>query len=224
MSRLQGFSLRRNQTWAWSGVVWPASSADAQGVWNTVRDVVTSLATPAPCTSMTRSIAHGAIATRSSSPPQAPARLQHVMPRSQSQPVPHWSLHTAASMAPADTCSLLPPSRSPLRYAEFNTLQANSLVKIAARVAGCRGSHLESFLPNACPDRCCLRLQSPASTLRLHVHSQRGAVATANSSSRLPNQAKLNRAGASSASDAIDAPRPSRKILPQVAPSCYFGE
>ena len=23
--------------------------------------------------------------------------------------------------------------------------------------------------------------------------------------------------------DAIDAPRPSRKILPQVAPSCYFG-
>ena len=54
-------------------------------------------------------------------------------------------------------------------------------------------------------------------------HSQRGAVAAANSSSKLPTEQNQTQPPRHQPPDAIDAPRPSRKILPQVAPSCYFG-
>ena len=47
------------------------------------------------------------------------------------------------------------PSRSPLRYAEFNTLRLR-LIKIAARVV--EGvARIRVFLPTACPDRAVFR-------------------------------------------------------------------
>ena len=63
-------------------------------------------------------------------------------------------LHTAAYWLLL-TMRAAAPSRSPLRYAEFNTLRLR-LIKIAARVV--EGvARIRVFLPTACPDRAVFR-------------------------------------------------------------------
>ena len=80
---------------------------------------------------------------------------------------------------------------------------------IAARGGGV--ARIRVFLPTACSDRAVFG----ALAGRL--------CAATNSSSKLRTEKNETQAAASSASNAIDAPRPSHKILPQVASSCYFG-
>src|SRR2546421_9358089 len=63
-------------------------------------------------------------------------------------------LHTAAYWLLL-TMRAAAPSRSPLRYAEFNTLRLR-LIKVAARVV--EGvARMRVFLPTACPDRAVFR-------------------------------------------------------------------
>jgi hypothetical protein len=75
------------------------------------------------------------------------------MPRSQANQF-RLILHTAAYWLLL-TMRAAAPSRSPLRYAEFNTLRLR-LIKIAARVV--EGvARIRVFLPTACPDRAVFR-------------------------------------------------------------------
>ena len=84
--------------------------------------------------------------TRASSPPIA----RHAAKANQFRLI----LHTAAYWLLL-TMRAAAPSRSPLRYAEFNTLRLR-LIKIAARVV--EGvARIRVFLPTACPDRAVFR-------------------------------------------------------------------